>query len=63
MSTLVLWDIDHTLVDTRGIGTELFGHAFRQVTGRHMREQARVDGMTDAVIFRETASLHGITRR
>ncbi|MFE9016678.1 HAD family hydrolase [Streptomyces cyaneofuscatus] len=57
---LVLWDIDHTLIATRGVGRELFGKAFEEVTGVAMREQAIVDGMTEAVIFRETAELHGI---
>ncbi|WP_432104452.1 HAD family hydrolase [Streptomyces sp. bgisy091] len=58
---LVLWDIDHTLIATRGVGREIFGYCFEQVTGCPMREQAAVDGMTEPVIFRETAKLHGIT--
>ncbi|CAM5734534.1 Haloacid dehalogenase OS=Streptomyces microflavus OX=1919 GN=Smic_78820 PE=4 SV=1 [Streptomyces microflavus] len=57
---LVLWDIDHTLIATRGVGRKLFGKAFEEVTGTVMREQAIVDGMTEPVIFRETADLHGI---
>ncbi|WP_331730530.1 haloacid dehalogenase-like hydrolase [Streptomyces sp. NBC_01174] len=57
---LVLWDIDHTLIATGGVGREIFGHCFEQVTGCPMREQAAVDGMTEPVIFRETAKLHGI---
>ena len=56
----VAWDIDHTLVDTRGVGRSLFAEAFQQVTGREMERQARVDGLTEPVIFRETAKLHGI---
>ncbi|MER0242647.1 HAD family hydrolase [Streptomyces sp. HSW2009] len=55
---LVLWDIDHTLVDTRGVGRELWAEAFDQVTGVTMREQVRVDGLTEPVIFRETARMH-----
>ncbi|MBV7249297.1 HAD family hydrolase [Streptomyces sp. MW-W600-10] len=58
---LVLWDIDHTLIATRGVGGEIFGDAFEQVTGIPMRQQAAVDGMTEPVIFRRTAELHGIT--
>ncbi|MFD4224692.1 HAD family hydrolase [Streptomyces griseus] len=58
---LVLWDIDHTLIATRGVGREIFGDAFEQATGTPMREQATVDGMTEPVIFRRTAELHGIT--
>lgn len=57
---LVLWDIDHTLIATRGVGREIFGHCFELVTGQLMRKQAAVDGMTEPVIFRETAKLHGI---
>ncbi|MFF8493805.1 HAD family hydrolase [Streptomyces albidoflavus] len=58
---LVLWDIDHTLIDTRGIGRELSAAAFREVTGREMRRQASIDGSTETVIFRETAKLHGLS--
>ncbi|MFB8037082.1 HAD family hydrolase [Streptomyces sp. NPDC056004] len=58
---LVLWDIDHTLIATRGLGRELFGECFEHVTGVRMEQQAAVDGMTEPVIFRETARLHGIT--
>ncbi|MER0448488.1 haloacid dehalogenase-like hydrolase [Streptomyces sp. Edi4] len=57
---LVLWDIDHTLISTRGVGRELSAAAFRQATGQEMREQAKIDGITEPVIFRETAKLHGL---
>lgn len=60
MPLLVLWDIDHTLVDTRGVGRELWAEAFEEVTGRSMREQAKVDGSTEPVILRETLRLHGL---
>jgi phosphoglycolate phosphatase-like HAD superfamily hydrolase len=58
---LVLWDIDHTLVDTRGVGRELSAQAFESVTGIPMRQQAKIDGITEPVIFRETAKLHGLS--
>ncbi|MEQ4207114.1 haloacid dehalogenase-like hydrolase [Actinopolymorpha sp. B9G3] len=58
---LVLWDIDHTLIATRGVGQELSAIAFEQVTGRQMVTQAKVDGITEPVIFRETARLHGLS--
>ncbi|MFE9319218.1 HAD family hydrolase [Streptomyces albidoflavus] len=58
--TLVLWDIDHTLIDTRGVGRELSARAFRETTGLEMQDQAAIDGITEAVIFRETAQLHGL---
>ncbi|MFI7533923.1 HAD family hydrolase [Streptosporangium sp. NPDC049376] len=61
VTRVVLWDIDHTLIDMRGIGRELSAQAFERVTGVVMRQQARIDGLTEAVIFRETARLHGLT--
>lgn len=61
MVRLVLWDIDHTLISTRGVGRELSAAAFEQATGTPMREQAKIDGITEPVIFRETAKLHGLT--
>ena len=57
----MLWDIDHTLIDTRGAGRELSAAAFERVTGIPMRKQAKTDGITESVIFRETAALHGLT--
>ncbi|MGW1713171.1 HAD family hydrolase [Streptomyces sp. NPDC002156] len=61
MARLVLWDIDHTLIDTGGVGRELSAAAFQKTTGQPMREQSRIDGITEPVIFRETAKLHGLT--
>jgi phosphoglycolate phosphatase len=60
MVQLVLWDIDHTLIDTRGVGRELSAAAFQRTTGLTMRKQAKIDGITEAVIFRETAKLQGL---
>ncbi|WP_326762789.1 haloacid dehalogenase-like hydrolase [Streptomyces phaeochromogenes] len=60
MARLVLWDIDHTLIDTRGVGRELSAAAFEQTLGQPMQQQARIDGITEPVIFRETATLHGL---
>ncbi|MEU2564742.1 HAD family hydrolase [Streptomyces longispororuber] len=58
MTKLVLWDIDHTLMATRGLGRELWAQAFHEVTGVEPREQASVTGSTERVILRETARLH-----
>ncbi|MEW2165868.1 HAD family hydrolase [Streptomyces sp. NPDC007084] len=58
MPELVLWDIDHTLMATGGLGRELWAQAFREVTGLTMRRQASVTGSTERVILRETAKLH-----
>ncbi|QCX81029.1 putative phosphatase [Streptomyces sp. YIM 121038] len=60
MTKLVLWDIDHTLMATRGLGGELWAQAFREVTGVELRRQASVTGSTERVILRETARLHDL---
>ncbi|MEU9379990.1 HAD hydrolase-like protein [Streptomyces sp. NPDC048279] len=60
MPDLVLWDIDHTLMATRGLGGQLWAAAFEQVTGVPLRKQADVTGSTERVILRETARLHEI---
>lgn len=57
---LVLWDIDHTLIETGGVGSEVFKAAFEQVTGHKIDKMADVTGRTEQVIFRETLDLYGI---
>jgi phosphoglycolate phosphatase len=57
---LVLWDIDHTLIDTGGVGRAVYQEAFEQVTGRPMKQQAEVSGRTEPDIFRDTLALHDI---
>ncbi|MFC5911288.1 HAD family hydrolase [Streptacidiphilus monticola] len=59
---LVLWDVDHTLISTRGVGHEVFAAAFEEVTGRPLERQAEITGRSEMVIFRETLALHGLPR-
>ena len=58
--TLVLWDVDHTLIETGGVGAELFRAAFEQATGRVLEHPATVTGRTEPAIFRETAERQSI---
>ena len=55
--TLVLWDVDHTLMETGGVGFELFRTAFERATGRELEHPAEVTGRTEPAIFRETVEL------
>jgi len=57
---LVLWDVDHTLIETRGVGRDAFADAFAQVTGRALTALAPVSGRTEPDIFRSTLLLHGV---
>ncbi|GAA1579347.1 haloacid dehalogenase-like hydrolase [Actinomadura kijaniata] len=60
ITTLVLWDVDHTLIETGGVGREIFADAFAHAVGRPMEQMAEVSGRTEPDIFRETAELHGV---
>ncbi|HEY3732359.1 MAG TPA: haloacid dehalogenase-like hydrolase [Streptosporangiaceae bacterium] len=60
-TTLVLWDIDHTLIETGGVGSEVYAAAFHQVTGRPLEHMAELAGRTEPVIFRETLQQHHIS--
>ena len=57
---LVLWDIDHTLIETRGVGGEIYAEAFRAVTGHPLDQMPALSGRTEPVIFREALKAHGI---
>ncbi|MDQ6771693.1 MAG: haloacid dehalogenase-like hydrolase [Candidatus Dormibacteraeota bacterium] len=57
---LVLWDIDLTLVEAGSFGRELYGAAFRQVTGRPMEHLAPAAGRLDPDIYRDTLAGHDL---
>lgn len=57
---LVLWDIDHTLIETRGVGRAIYERAFPVATGEPFRQLAEVAGRTELVIMRETLQLHDV---
>jgi phosphoglycolate phosphatase-like HAD superfamily hydrolase len=57
---LVLWDVDHTLIETRGVGTELFRAAFESATGHRLDVPVVVTGRTELAIAVETFRLVGI---
>lgn len=57
----MLWDIDHTLIETGGVGAELYKSAFEEVAGTEMKNRAAVTGVTEPRIFRETMRLNGLT--
>jgi len=41
---LVLWDVDYTLVDSDGVGRELYQIAFREMFGGPMPQPGRCPG-------------------
>jgi phosphoglycolate phosphatase len=62
--TLVLWDVDGTLVDADGVGGEAFDLAFEAVVGRApnapLGRMIAMGGRTDPEIALEALALHGI---
>jgi phosphoglycolate phosphatase len=57
---LVLWDVDYTLVDSDGVGRELYGIAFREMFGRPMPQPGSMSGRTDRDIAIEVLGLAGV---
>jgi phosphoglycolate phosphatase len=58
--TLLLWDIDHTLIENAGVSKENYALAFEILTGRAPARTARTDGRTDVVIMSDLLSLNGV---
>ena len=57
---LVLWDVDYTLVDSDGIGRQLYETAFGELYGRPMPQPGSMSGRTDRAIALEVLTLAGV---
>jgi phosphoglycolate phosphatase len=57
---LVLWDIDHTLIDGGGLSRQLYGAVFAELFGRELPEVAPMAGRTDRAIILDTLTRAGI---
>lgn len=57
---LVLWDIDHTLIENNGVNKEVYAEAFRLLTDHAAEYPARTDGRTEPEIMRDMLLRHGI---
>jgi phosphoglycolate phosphatase len=60
-SRLVLWDIDHTLISTGGVGSEVMRAAFAAATGVELAQPPDPTGLTEAQIFAEGLRLQGLS--
>jgi phosphoglycolate phosphatase-like HAD superfamily hydrolase len=60
MQLIVLWDIDHTLIDNAGVSKETYAAAFSALAGFSPTEAARTEGRTDRLIMREMFVRHGL---
>jgi phosphoglycolate phosphatase-like HAD superfamily hydrolase len=57
---LVLWDVDYTLVDARGLGTRLYEIVFELMFGCQLPGVAPKAGRTDRAITLDTLALAGV---
>jgi phosphoglycolate phosphatase len=57
---LVLWDVDHTLVDAAGLGREAMEIGFRRVFGKEPTGWPGMAGRTDRWIINEVLTLNGV---
>jgi phosphoglycolate phosphatase len=57
---LILWDVDHTLVDSDGIGRELYEATFGELFGGQMPQPGSMAGRTDRAIAVEVLTLAGV---
>ncbi len=62
MATLLLWDVDGTLIRTRGIGAEVFDRAFQEVLGMTPTGRIQLSGKTDPQIVLEYLELMVVER-
>jgi phosphoglycolate phosphatase len=51
--TLILWDVDHTLIENGGVSKETYSLAFELLTGKSPDVRPATDGRTDFQIIRE----------
>lgn len=57
---LVLWDVDHTLIESRGVGRALYERAFPAATGTPLTALASLAGRTELDIMADTLRLNGV---
>jgi phosphoglycolate phosphatase len=57
---LVLWDVDYTLIDSDGVGRELYEAVFGEMFGGDMPQPGSMAGRTDRAIAVEVLTLAGV---
>jgi phosphoglycolate phosphatase len=56
---LVLWDVDHTLIENGGVSKETYALAYELLTGVVPNRRPQTDGRTDPTIMRELFASNG----
>jgi len=58
-AVLLLWDVDHTLIENGGVSKENYARAFELLVGRRPEKPARTDGRTDVAIVADLLAVNG----
>jgi phosphoglycolate phosphatase-like HAD superfamily hydrolase len=58
--TLVLWDVDHTLIENGGVSKAMYATAFELLIGRSPDVRPATDGRTDFQIMRELLAANSV---
>ena len=59
-TVLLLWDVDHTLIDGGGVSKQTFDLAFRLLTGLDAERPAYTGGRTDAAVMAGMLADNGV---
>ena len=59
MPLIVLWDVDHTLIENCGVSKEIYAAAFTALTAREPVHPVVTEGRTDRLIMSELLLRHG----
>ncbi|MFI9273949.1 HAD family hydrolase [Kitasatospora sp. NPDC052896] len=62
MALIILWDIDHTLIDNAGVSKEIYAAAFEAVAHCQPSGPAVTAGRTDRLIMREMFDRDGLAQ-
>jgi phosphoglycolate phosphatase len=60
VALLVLFDLDHTLIDNGGMSKRVYAQAFQDVAGRVPAQSAVTEGRTDRAIMSDLLRAHGL---
>ncbi|RCH65479.1 haloacid dehalogenase [Streptomyces sp. SDr-06] len=60
MPLIVLWDVDHTLIENSGVSKEIYAAAFTALAGRSPERPAPTEGRTDRAIIPAMFHEHGL---
>lgn len=58
--TLILWDVDHTLIENGGVSKETYALAFELLVGTPPAVRPQTDGRTDQSIMAELFTANGV---